>query len=536
MKFLTNLSIKYKFLCVLVVTFLLLLSVGIVSYSGSLHAKANTDKITQDIMPAIESLGEVNALFKEFRISAIKFGTSSHDELEKLNQKFKTEEGKLLEHTKTLSKVVGIEKIKVLEKLIADYKQVADGKLLATARQGKSRECADIVAAELVPIGNSFDATINEITTHLTGEVETNKKNLARAVDPTVNIVMLVVVIILNLAFIMVLSRDISSRVKDLTLDSSKVSEGDLSKNIEPKGGDEIGKLGANFSKLVINLRGIVQEILTNTRSLEGASESVRNAAKTIDDDANNVLNKIITLSSSSEEMVATSQEIAKNCSMAAVSANTTEQLAKDGMSVVRETVSQIKSNSDKTQKDAKVILQLGHKTQAITSIIDTIQNIADQTNLLALNAAIEAARAGEHGRGFAVVADEVRSLAVKTSNATGEINEMINAVQEEVQKANDSITSTVNQMDELAANANNLQDTLLVITDKIGEVNEQITQIATATEEQTGTSQDMSSNLQDITTYTRKMSEAVHNTYELSDTIIKYSQNIKSTTSGFTM
>ena len=216
----------------------------------------------------------------------------------------------------------------------------------------------------------------------------------------------------------------------------------------------------------------------SDSDTLSTATGEVNTITNTINDKSNQVLDKVITISSAAEEMVATSLEIASNCSLAATSSEEAKKVAVEGMNVVVNTVDEIKNHAVKTREDANLILELGNKTQQINSIISTIQDIASQTNLLALNAAIEAARAGEYGKGFAVVADEVRALAVRSADATKEINTMITSVIEDVQKSNDSIIDTVNKMDAIAQNAGQLQNTLDVITQKVGDVNLEITQI----------------------------------------------------------
>ncbi|MDY4992578.1 MAG: methyl-accepting chemotaxis protein, partial [Succinivibrio sp.] len=187
-------------------------------------------------------------------------------------------------------------------------------------------------------------------------------------------------------------------------------------------------------------------------------------------------------------------------------------------------------------REDANLILELGNKTQQINSIISTIQDIASQTNLLALNAAIEAARAGEYGKGFAVVADEVRALAVRSADATKEINTMITSVIEDVQKSNDSIIDTVNKMDAIAQNAGQLQNTLDVITQKVGDVHLEITQIATATEQQTGTSKEMSTHLQQIKSNTQDVTENIGQAKATMDKFIDISEKMHETVNKFTI
>jgi len=205
------------------------------------------------------------------------------------------------------------------------------------------------------------------------------------------------------------------------------------------------------------------------------------------------------TVATASEEMSATSGDIAQNCHGAASEALQASKAAQTGAEVVENTVQVMSRIASRVMNTAKTVESLGARSDQIGAIVSTIEDIADQTNLLALNAAIEAARAGEQGRGFAVVADEVRALAERTTKATKEISDMIKAIQSETKGAVMAMEEGVREVESGTDEAAKSGTALQAILEQINTVNMQVSQIATAAEEQTATTAEISSNIQQI-------------------------------------
>ena len=534
MNFLKKLSLYQKFLSVMVVSFSLLILIGVTSYIKSESAGLTSRVVIYEITPAVEALGQLKALFKEFRIAAIKYPTADSTSLPILQSQYSKSKSQMQLYIPVISKVLTSAQVNAIESLIDKYDGVTTGILTEASKSGDVKRGTDIVRDYLVPIGNDFDKTIDSYQQELQKRSEDYCDSLASDISPYTNIVILIIVIVANFWNMHVLCTAITERIKTLAKASAKIAKGNLVDKVPGQGYDEIGDLSHDLSNLVVNLHGIIKNMKDDSQHLNASTKELTDTADNIKDRSAGVLNEILTISTAAEEMVATSQEISSNCSSAASSSEESQRLIEEGMGVVNNTVNDIKLHSEKTKKDAQLILELGNKTQEINSIIATIQEIANQTNLLALNAAIEAARAGEHGKGFAVVADEVRALASRTSVATVEIGRKIGLVKTDVEQANESIIDTVDKMQAIAVNAEELEKTLSVITQKVEQVTSQITQIATATEQQTGTSKDMSMNLQKIRDFTREMADAAEGTVTITSSFNELSDRMETTVNRF--
>ncbi len=291
--------------------------------------------------------------------------------------------------------------------------------------------------------------------------------------------------LILALAIAILLPKSILGSIQALSDFSKRFGGGDLTTQIKLDGKDEISVVANDLNKAARSIKDIVQKVFDNSLSLADASNKL---IQSVDEGANRLetqKQQTEQVATAMTEMTSTVEEVSRNAQQAAGAANDADTQAKEGNQVVSHAVSSINQLSKEIDQATGVIHQLDSDVGNISSILDVIRNVSEQTNLLALNAAIEAARAGEHGRGFAVVADEVRTLASRTQTSTDEIQAMIEKLQSGAKKAVNAMTASHKMTEDSVQKASESGQALQSIMASVTTISEMNSQIATAAGEQ---------------------------------------------------
>jgi len=291
--------------------------------------------------------------------------------------------------------------------------------------------------------------------------------------------------------------------VKDIA-----TGDGDLTKRVNLSRSDEIGALAGWFDTFLDKLHGIIRDVSGSTREVASAATEIAASAEEMAAGLTRQEQQTSQVAAAVEEMNATVSEVAKKSVQASEAAKASSSDATSGYSVVEQTVSEMNTIAEEVGKSASAVAELGAKGEQIGQIIEVINDIADQTNLLALNAAIEAARAGEHGRGFAVVADEVRKLAERTTKATEEVARSIREIQDGTVGAVQLIEAGSSRVTKGVELANGAGQALGRITQSSDGLTGMVQSIAAATEQQSAAAEEISRSVEQIAVVTRESSE----------------------------
>lgn len=310
--------------------------------------------------------------------------------------------------------------------------------------------------------------------------------------------------------------------------------EGDLTQRLDETGSNEVSALASAFNQFVEKIQTLVKKVAGTGNQLTGSAQQLSELSADTKLNMNQQETKIEQVATAMNEMTATVQEVARSAAQASAAAQAADSQAVDGNQVVTEVISSINDLAQEVQNTATLIQTLDENAEQIGTVLDVIKGIAEQTNLLALNAAIEAARAGEQGRGFAVVADEVRTLASRTQESTQEIQVMIERLQTGAKGAVQAMEHGQQKTTTSVDKAGLAGTALTTITEAVSRIVEMNTQIATAAEEQSTVTEDINQSMTSINTLAGQAAEGAEQTASSSQELETAAQDLQLMISHF--
>ncbi|MBF0317019.1 MAG: HAMP domain-containing protein [Nitrospirae bacterium] len=322
----------------------------------------------------------------------------------------------------------------------------------------------------------------------------------------------------------------------DLARDLELIASGDLKVRFNYDAKDEVGRLSQGLNHMVISLKDIITEVKDAADAMSDASGNLKSSSGKMANDVVNQAERTTQVATSIEEMSQTVSDIARNISNIAISASNTVEIARKGSRVVEQTVKEVKKIDETVRESASLVESLGNRSNQIGDIVKVINDIADQTNLLALNAAIEAARAGEQGRGFAVVADEVRKLAEKTSKATTEISAMITTMQGETGMVITSMHGNLQRVNDGVSYSMQAGKSLEDILSSVTELQHLLTSIASATDEMTSVADNVTRDIETIANSSRDTTVCTDVVSQASSHLVTLSKRLRDIVSQFSV
>nr|WP_095144674.1 methyl-accepting chemotaxis protein [Pseudomonas sp. Irchel s3b6] len=483
----------------------LMLILGVFALNQMSKIRGAAEDITQNSVPSIKSLDEFTQLTLRLRVLSYRLlinreADTQQQTLALLDQRNQQIREAQAGYEKLISSPQERAAYDQYVTLLGQYRQLEE-RMKALSRNNQVSELQTLLNTELLNNSEAINSVLNrllEINTQ--GSLDTNRQ-AADQYASAFNLVvaLLVVATALTLLFAWLLTNSITQPIAKALNAAEAIAEGNLTRPITVDGTDEAGRLLLAMSKMQEKLRDTLQRISGSATQLASAAEELNSVT---DESARGLTqqnNEIEQAATAVNEMTSAVEEVARNAVSTSEASKNATASAGDGRDLVQETVSAIERMSGDVQSTATLIGNLAEESRDIGKVLDVIRGLADQTNLLALNAAIEAARAGEAGRGFAVVADEVRALAHRTQQSTSEIERMIGSIQSGTEHAVDSMRNSTERAESTLNIARGAGLSLDTINSAIVEINERNLVIASAAEEQAQVAREVDRNLVNI-------------------------------------
>ena len=483
----------------------LMLVLGVFALNQMSKIRAAGEDIASASVPSVKSLDEFTQLTLRLRVLSYRLLINREPDVQqKTFELFEMRNQQIRDAQKVYEPLIDGPRERAAYdqylQLLAQYRQLED-QMKSLSRNNQVEDLRKLLNTELLTNSEAVNAALAKLLEINTQQIEETNQEAADQYSSAFNLVVALLVLATGLTclFAWLLTNSITKPIANALSAAEAIAEGNLTRPIIVDGEDEAGRLLLAMSKMQDKLRDTLQRISGSATQLASAAEELNSVT---DESARGLTqqnNEIEQAATAVNEMTSAVEEVARNAVSTSEASKNATTSAGDGRDLVQETVSAIERMSADVQSTATLIGDLANESRDIGKVLDVIRGLADQTNLLALNAAIEAARAGEAGRGFAVVADEVRALAHRTQQSTSEIERMIGSIQGGTEHAVNSMRNSTERAESTLNIARGAGLSLDTINTAIVEINERNLVIASAAEEQAQVAREVDRNLVNI-------------------------------------
>jgi methyl-accepting chemotaxis protein len=518
---------------------LMLLGLGGIALDRMNEIHKSTLALENDWLPSIREAGKIEATLLRLRLEVLHFAAEGDDKKRILAVRIQALKTQLDEQTRGYSNLVSSPKEQRTYSSITDgvrsYQEKIDT-VLSQVDKVSAQETIAFINTVTVPLAASLQDSID----HLIEINDQGAKQSGITAQQQFNggfgftIAIMIAAALLAVLIAVMFTRSITSPVATLVQSIKKIAEGDLRTSIVVSGKDELTELQINTAAMLLSLKNTIQHISESSGQLAAAAEEMSAITEESMVGIQKQNMETEQAATAVNQMTAAVEEVARNAVAASQYTQSSERSASIGNTKVRETISSIEQLSNTVQQATQEIQGLASQTQDIAKVLEVIRSIAEQTNLLALNAAIEAARAGEQGRGFAVVADEVRALAHRTQTSTLEIESMVKGIQSGSVKAVQSMVQSNSETVVTLTVARQANSAIVDIVTAVSDINERNLLIATASEQQAHVSRSIDRNLMSIKDLSIQSSSAASQTSIASSELSRLAVDLNKLVSKF--
>ena len=510
---LINLSIRTRLLAGFGIVMFLSALLAVIALFSIRTINGDIDRIVNDRWPktvqANNIIDNINVVARALRNAIIlEDDQLVQQELDRIPEAIRIVTDNIDKLEKTVSSDKGKQLLNDLKEKKVVYRDDLT-KAMQLIKEGKKKEAGLYLVHTLRKTQSAYFVATAELIKYQSQLMDESGKDAASKARQAQKLILALILLamVFSVGVSLFVVRSISGALSEGVDVANRLATGDLTASVTIRSTDEIGTLMTAMDNMVKSLRLLIGKIKYAADNMASGSEQLSASAEEISRGMNEQTSRSTQIATAAEQMSQTVVDVAKNTSNIAQISTQAFDHAKDGEGVVKRSVDEVQAIASTVAESSQVMKRLGESSGQIGDIVGVINDIADQTNLLALNAAIEAARAGEQGRGFAVVADEVRKLAERTTQATSQINSMISSIQSEVAHAGVAMNNATLRVESGVEFSRKTGDSLGNIVSSVNTLQSMVQQIASATEEMSSVSETISSDIHGIAAGSKEIS-----------------------------